>query len=146
MSIGGTAKWSERKLCEYLPSDFCVIRDNLEVKSILSEAWKNGDLCNLDGSICIEVKSTKSEESLPKNFMMNQIRPMKYMVLVAVVHNMHKYGVDCIVYPPNYIIRKCLVRRGQATPDGIASVSFPPTLSEAEKFWCTFNEVYYKSF
>lgn len=145
MAIGGTAKWSEIRICEYVPNSRLI---DGQTRDMVPDYQKNGDIVVIvetpEGNyiIVIEVKSSSKEEKPYKNLTMNQVRAMKYMVLIAVVSNIEKYGVDCVVYPPDYVVERGATHRGQHTPDGVCVQNWQPTKDEVARFGCTFSEVH----
>ena len=127
--IGGTGKWSERKVMCYLPES-CVTEKPVDGDII----WENID---------IEVKSTRNSDGNTKDGKLtaNQLRPMRYKVVVAVVENLPYYGVDCIVFSPDYFVKFFLTHKGQSVPDGLASSNHKLTIAEAGLFGCSFQEL-----
>lgn len=76
-----------------------------------------------------------------KTLTCNQIRPRKYLPIVAYVGNKPYYGCDFIVLPANYVTAHFLDHKGQSTPNGMGSSAMGLSLKHAEVFGCYANNL-----
>ena len=128
MAGGGTGRDSEEKVCSLLPGS-CVVRN------------KKCDVLWYECSI--EVKGPDNYESICKNLNLNQIRPTKYNVVVADLSKHDHFSVDFVVYPPNYLVKRGVIYKGQHTDDGVRCqcITLSPNSNDLEIFGCFIDEL-----
>lgn len=142
--ITNTSEWAEEEVIKN-------VRYAFRSKSVKDgDVWKrfyiNEEDPNSLVTAKIEVKSANSS-CISKNrknnkaLTLNQIRPIKYHIIVAVVHNLLGFSKDCVVYPANYIIRTSLNKKGQHSRDSLMVVNRMCKPEDQEKFGCSFDEL-----
>lgn len=137
--ITGTGKWAEKRVIENVSRSYespIISEGDVWKKSYLDEDRKDLHI------IKMEVKSANS--SKPKNqdnLTMNQIRPIKYHVVVAVVSNLSGFTKDCVVYPPDELVRRAITKRGQHTVDALMIVNLTCKPTDEKEFGCSFDEL-----
>ncbi len=133
---GGTGKWAEEQLMEDITGSHDDI--NTEIGDVQF------------GDIIIEVKSTGHREPVFKDpskklcdhkIHLNQIRPMKYNVLVVYTGHISRYGCDYIVYSPDDVVRTALSLKGHHIKDSLQCVARDATYPDAVRYGCSAEEV-----
>lgn len=138
--ITGTSKWAEKRVRQII------------VKSYKAREVSDGDVWYSfyideqdEGSLVlskIEVKSANSSDTKEKDsYGANQVRPMKYHILVVVVENLNQFDCGFLVYPANKVIQYALKKRGQHTPDSLACCNMSCDVRDAVKFGCNADEL-----
>ncbi len=133
--ITGSSEWAENLVIKNIHRAG-VAHDNSD-----GDVWKRFYIKDVLHTIKIEVKSSKLTTKNMDHYQVNQVRPMKYHVLVIVVSNLSGFEGDCIVYPASYVAKTAFSRMGQHTVDAVAVWAFQCKPSHEEKFGCSFGEL-----
>ncbi|KKN40626.1 hypothetical protein LCGC14_0731410 [marine sediment metagenome] len=133
--ITGSSEWAENLVIKNIP------RAGAAHDKSDGDVWKRFYIEDVLHTIKIEVKSSKEITKNMDHYQVNQVRPMKYHVLVIVVSNLSGFKSDCVVYPASHIAKTAFSKMGQHTVDAVAVWSFQCKPSHEEKFGCSFGEL-----
>ncbi len=133
--ITGSSEWAENLVIKN------ISRAGTAHNKSDGDVWKRFYIEDDIHTMKMEVKSSKTNTKNMNHYQVNQVRPMKYHILIVVVSNLSGFENDCIVYPASYIAKVAFSKMGQHTPDAVAVWSFQCKPSHERRFGCNLDEL-----